>query len=148
MERVQLMQPLPEDYATLTELWEVSVRATHNFLSESDIQFFKPLIQKQYLAAVELYAIQGESGCFLGFLGVLEGKIEMLFVHPDAIGKGYGRQLCKFAIEELKATVLDVNEQNPQAVGFYQKMGFEIAGRSPSDGMGKPYPLLHMKLKD
>lgn len=148
MEAVQLIRPTPEDYGVLTELWEASVRATHDFLPELDIQYFKPFIQEQYLAAVELYALQEQGGKFLGFLGVLDGKIEMLFLHPEAIGKGYGRQLCKFALEELKATSLDVNEQNPKAVKFYQKMGFEIIGRSPLDGMGKPYPLLHMKLKD
>jgi putative acetyltransferase len=39
-----------------------------------------------------------------------------------------------------------VNEQNPQAVGFYEHIGFLITGRSTLDGQGKPFPLLHMKL--
>ena len=45
------------------------------------------------------------------------------------------------------AEQLDVNEQNPQAVGFYFKQGFEVIGRSEVDGMGQPYPLLHMRLR-
>ena len=44
------------------------------------------------------------------------------------------------------ATLVDVNEQNEQAVGFYLKMGFTVTGRSPLDAQGKPYPLLHMAL--
>jgi putative acetyltransferase len=41
---------------------------------------------------------------------------------------------------------VDVNEQNDQAVGFYRRMGFEVAGRSAVDGLGQPFPLLHMRL--
>ena len=32
--------------AILVDVWEAAVRATHHFLSESDIQFFKPLVPK------------------------------------------------------------------------------------------------------
>jgi putative acetyltransferase len=44
------------------------------------------------------------------------------------------------------ASTVDVNEQNPQAVGFYLHEGFQQVGRSPLDGLGKPYPLLHLSL--
>ena len=40
-----------------------------------------------------------------------------------------------------------VNEQNPQAVGFYQHMGFEVYKRTETDEQGGPYPLLYMRLK-
>ena len=142
-----MVKPEATDYEALTELWEASVRATHDFLPESDIHFFKPLVRDQFLASVDLYALQDGSGRFHGFLGVLDGKIEMLFVDPASRGKGCGKWLLQIALTELQAYDLDVNEQNPQAVGFYQKMGFEVVGRSPLDGMGKPYPLLHMKYR-
>ncbi|WP_267461661.1 GNAT family N-acetyltransferase [Klebsiella pneumoniae] len=38
----------------------------------------------------------------------------------------------------------NVNEQNEQAVGFYQKMGFRVTGRSETDDLGQPYPLLNL----
>ena len=79
-------------------------------------------------------------------LAAAEQKIEMLFIHPDRRGKGIGRLLTEFAINELNADKVDVNEQNDQAVGFYQRMGFIIEGRTDKDGMGRPYPLLQMKL--
>ena len=144
---MHLVKPVATDYEALTELWEASVRATHDFLPESDIHFFKPLVRDQFLASVDLYALQDGAGRFHGFLGVLDGKIEMLFVDPASRGKGCGKWLLQIALKELQAYDLDVNEQNPQAVGFYQKMGFEVVGRSPLDGMGKPYPLLHMKYR-
>ena len=81
-----------------------------------------------------------------GFAGVAAGRVEMLFVDPDYRGQGVGKQLLRYAIEHLNAEQLDVNEQNPQALGFYLKQGFEIIGRSETDGMGQPYPLLHLRL--
>ena len=39
-----------------------------------------------------------------------------------------------------------VNEQNRQAVGFYEYMGFETYKRTDFDEEGNSYPLLYMKL--
>lgn len=38
-----------------------------------------------------------------------------------------------------------VNEQNPQAVGFYRHMGFSVYKRTDLDEAGDPYPLLYMR---
>ncbi|OAT26784.1 histone acetyltransferase [Buttiauxella ferragutiae ATCC 51602] len=83
----------------------------------------------------------------MGFTGVSENRIEMLFVDAGQRGKGIGKLLLLHAIDEQGADELDVNEQNPQAVTFYKKHGFETVGRSEVDGQGRPYPLLHMKLQ-
>ena len=32
------------------------------------------------------------------------------------------------------------------AVGFYEHYGFEVFDRSETDGMGDPFPILHMRL--
>ena len=81
-----------------------------------------------------------------GFCGVHDGNIEMLFIAPEARGSGVGRLLVAYAINRQGARRVDVNEQNAQALGFYQHLGFGVTGRSPLDGQGKPYPLLHMAL--
>ena len=70
----------------------------------------------------------------------------MLFVSPDYVNNGVGRALTKYAIAKQQATKVDVNEQNPKALGFYQRIGFKVVGRSELDGQGKPYPLLHLAL--
>jgi putative acetyltransferase len=82
-----------------------------------------------------------------GFGGTTPGKLEMLFIAPDYRGMGLGKKLLNYAIENYRVTELDVNEQNPQALGFYEKQGFETVGRSEVDGLGRPYPMLRMRLK-
>lgn len=138
-------KPRREDYAEIVTLWEASVRATHHFLTEKDIAFFRPLIFNQYLDAVDLYCMRN-SGKITGFLGLSDDAIEMLFIHPDSRGKGIGKLLAEFAITQKGIIKVDVNEDNRQGIGFYEKMGFRTVSGSPVDGFGKPYPLLHMEL--
>jgi putative acetyltransferase len=135
----------PADHLRVVEVWEASVRATHHFVSEADIEFFRPLVRDGLNHVPALIGMRDETGQVAGFVGVADGKVEMLFLHPDARGQGIGRRLLTYAITALGATSLDVNEQNEQAVGFYLHMGFEVIGRSELDGTGKPYPLLHMR---
>ena len=134
------------DHLRLLEIWEGSVRATHGFLAEKDLQELKPLILEQYFDAVDLRCAKNSKGEILGFCGVHDGNIEMLFISPDARGKGVGSLLADYAVKFQGATKVDVNEQNEQALGFYQHIGFSVTSRSLVDGQGKPYLLLHMTL--
>ncbi len=93
-----------------------------------------------------LFCTRDENGRITGFLGTSEDKIEMLFLHPRSRGKGIGKALLQYAVNHLHARKVDVNEQNSQAVGFYQHAGFAIVNRSEKDSLGKPYPILHMEL--
>ena len=132
------------EYREVVDLWEASVRATHHFLKEEDIAYFKPLILNTYLDAVELKCIKVNEK-IVGFLGVAEQKLEMLFIHPEYRGKKVGKTLLEYSIDKLNVDKVDVNEQNEQAVGFYNHLGFKIIKRSELDAAGKPYPILHMK---
>jgi putative acetyltransferase len=134
------------DYPEIVAVWEASVTATHDFLTLEDIAFFKPLILHEYLKAVELSCVKNSIGSIIGFIGIAERKVEMLFIHPEARGKGIGKSLLDDAIREKGVNAVDVNEQNPQAVGFYLHAGFKVVGRSATDGMGKPFPILSMEL--
>jgi len=138
---------IPEsEYPEVVEVWEASVRAKHDFLKEADIAYFKPLILHEYLQAVHLRCVRNEQHSIAGFLGVAAGKIEMLFIHPTVFGKGIGKRLVDYALQEFKVTMVDVNEQNTLAVGFYESRGFKTVSRSEKDNLRKPYPILHMEL--
>ena len=97
---MKILRPTPQDYDELLTVWEASVRSTHHFLTEENIQFYKPLVRNQYFQAVELYIIRNREGKIAAFMGLSDELIEMLFVHPDEQGKGYGKQLMQYALHE------------------------------------------------
>lgn len=126
-------------------LWERSVRATHDFLAPDDIDFFKSLVQGIDFNSFDVYcAFEGAE--MVGILGVLDRKLEMLFLEPKFIGKGYGKQLMDFSLSELHVNSLDVNEGNANAIEFYKRSGFQVYDRTELDDHGKAYPILKMKL--
>lgn len=135
----------PAYFPRLVAIWESSVRATHDFLGEADIEKLRPLLLNTYLPNLNVVMAQDENGEIHGFLGTDGNRIEMLFADAAIRGKGTGKFLLNYAVEQLQADELDVNEQNPQGAGFYRHMGFIQTGRSELDGEGNPFPLLHMK---
>ena len=135
----------PEKIAQLTELWERSVKASHHFLSEREIAKIKGYVP-QALAGVETLILGvGENGEPLGFMGIEEQRLEMLFFLPEAWGKGLGKEMLRYGMERYGIRELTVNEQNPNAKAFYEHMGFAVYKRSALDEQGDPYPLLYMK---
>ena len=145
IERIE--SPAPAELEALTDLWERSVRATHDFLAPKDIAFFRRMVREEALPGVEeLHVIRGEKNGFAAFAGVEAGKLEMLFVAPTARGKGLGRELVEHVTTHCGVRRVDVNEQNTQAAGFYARMGFRIVSRDALDPSGRPYPILHLSL--
>lgn len=127
------------------DVWERSVLATHNFLSAEDFAEIKALVWTIDFKAFPVFCLIQQDKVH-GFIGIADAKIEMLFLDPNDIGFGLGKQLMTFALNEIKAIKVDVNEQNIQAVNFYKKFGFETYERTDKDDQGKDYPLLRMKL--
>lgn len=131
------------DNPRLVEIWLEAVRATHLFLTEDDIQFFHPLVRDEYLPALEVIVAEID-GQPVGFAGLDGSKLEMLFVDPARHGSGAGRTLIGHLTADRGPLTVDVNEQNPLALGFYLAHGFRVVSRSPLDGTGRPFPLLHL----
>lgn len=129
----------------LLAIWEQSVLATHDFLVKSDFEEIKQLVESINFNELQVYCLINDNEVF-GFIGVEDKKIEMLFLYPKYFGQGLGKQLLSFAVTELNADKLDVNEQNIKALKFYQKFGLEIYERTDKDDQGRNYPLLRMRL--
>ena len=140
-----IRQALPDDHLALLEIWLRSARATHAFLTEDDIQALLPLVRDAALPALELWVLCEDDGEPIGFLGLSDAKVEAMFLAPERLLRGGGRMLLEHARRLKGALTVDVNEQNPDALRFYQACGFEIAGRSETDGGGRPFPLLHLR---
>lgn len=137
--------------ASLTEqllkLWESSVKATHLFLSEDEIENIKKYVPQALKEVPDLIIIENENQIPVGFMGIAEQHLEMLFISNEERGKGLGKQLLQYGIENHSVNDLAVNEQNPLAKGFYEHMGFEVYKRTEHDEQGNPYPLLYMRLE-
>lgn len=129
----------------LVTVWEKSVRTTHHFLLPEDIDYFKEVVTNIAFSTFPVYCLVDEDKV-IGFIGVANQKIEMLFLLPEYIGKGLGSRLVTFAIKNLQADKVDVNEQNISAVHFYTRLGFKTYKRLKKDSEGKKYPILKMKL--
>ena len=138
----------PELIEALLKVWESSVRATHLFLSGSEILNIKKYVPEALRGGEHLIVADDESGSPVAFMGVENGSVEMLFIQAEERGKGVGRQLMEKGIRDYSVNRLAVNEQNPQAKGFYEHMGFQVYRRTELDEQGNPYPLLYMKLPD
>lgn len=132
--------------ATLLDIWESSVRATHHFLTDKEIRKIKGYVPQALQGVKHLLAAENECGKTIAFMGVENDRLEMLFLLPDERGHGIGRQLLEYGIKECGIQEVTVNEQNPQAAGFYRHMRFETYKRTDLDEEGNPYALLYMSI--
>lgn len=130
----------------LLEIWEKSVRATHLFLSGSEIENIKEYVPQALREIPHLIVMESENEFPIAFMGIDGQKLEMLFISAEERGNGFGKKLIRYGIETYLINELAVNEQNPLAKGFYEHMGFQVYKRTDNDEQGNPYPLLYMKL--
>lgn len=130
----------------LTRVWEDSVKETHLFLSDKEIEDIKVFVPQALKDTTYLIIVEDKNKIPVAFMGIEEQKLEMLFISPVERGKGLGTELIRYGIKNYAINELTVNEQNLLAKGFYEHMGFKVYKRTELDEQGNPYPLLYMKL--
>ena len=145
MKIIEVKNRTPDLINQLLEVWEGSVRATHLFLSDDEIKSIKEYVPQALNGIAHLMIAEDESGSAVAFMGIEDGSLEMLFIAPEERGKGLGKCLIQYGIENYAVERLAVNEQNPQAWGYYEHMGFQVYKRTVLDEQGNPYPLLYMR---
>ncbi|TWF76896.1 putative acetyltransferase [Pseudonocardia hierapolitana] len=133
------------DWPDLVRIWRRAVEATHSFLAPSDIDEIETQVRTTVLPSLTVTVAQRARSGSVGWIGVHDTQVEALFVDPTAHRQGVGRALLDAATAAMPHVTLDVNEQNPSAVGFYKRHGFVEIGRSERDGEGRPFPLVHMR---
>lgn len=133
----------PDEGDQVVAIWKSSVDATHDFLTADD----RKEIEKEvvgFFSETPVWVAVNADDQPLGFMFLHDGHMEALFIDAAARGLGVGKALLLHALSIYPNLTIDVNEQNQQAVGFYQHMGFQVTGHSPLDGQGRAYPLLHL----
>lgn len=135
-----------DDLERLYEIWHAAVTATHDFVSESDLNEICVQVRKDYLPSRTLLVAVDDQDQPMGFMGMNGHEVESLFIDPGCHGRGLGRAFIEEAWARSPSLLeVGVNEQNRQAVGFYEALGFTAYASSPTDDDGRPYPILRMR---
>ena len=132
------------DGARLLDIWRKAVDATHDFLTPSDRDAIEAEVAA-FLPQAPAWLATDPDDRAIGFMLIDGTHMEALFIDPAWRGQGIGRRLVDHALSLHPTLTTDVNEQNAQAIGFYEAMRFARTGRSPQDGQGRPYPLIHLR---
>ncbi|OHD07864.1 acetyltransferase [Sphingopyxis sp. RIFCSPHIGHO2_12_FULL_65_19] len=141
---IRIRPSTPADGERAVEIWRDAVDATHDFLSAEDRAAIEAEV-RGFLPAASLWLAVDADDRPIGFMLLDGSSMEALFIDPAYRGAGVGRALVMHALDRHPMLTTDVNEQNDQAVGFYERMGFIRTGRSDLDGQGRPYPLIHLR---
>jgi putative acetyltransferase len=141
---IRLRPSRPEDGARVVAIWTAAVDETHDFLSAEDRIAIGQEVEA-FLPGASLMLAVDDRDRPLGFMLIDNGHMEALFIDPQHRGAGVGAMMIDYALAVHPALSTDVNEQNAQAVDFYEHMGFERTGWSATDGQGRPYPLIHLR---
>ena len=107
-------------------------------------------ISKQYIVKHEVYAAVDYDETVLGFYALTGSGEKMnlahLWVQPRSLHAGVGRKLFEHAVAlatQLGAQQIEI-ESDPNAEGFYQKMGAETVGdvTYELEGLPRSLPLM------
>jgi GNAT superfamily N-acetyltransferase len=151
--QITIQRAMPEQHERLTHITFAAKK--HWGYPERWMEIWKEAltITPQFIANNEVYAAMVESEV-AGFYGLIvsEDKVQLehMWVDPDYIGSGIGKRLFDHAIEvaeSLNASSMEI-ESDPNAEGFYKRMGARRIGEFVSELEGQPrvLPLLVVDL--
>ncbi|MCB8484058.1 acetyltransferase [Klebsiella pneumoniae] len=140
---INIRRSRPDEGDKLNAIWCRSVDATHDFLTKAYRKELEEMV-RAFLPEAPLWVAVSTEDQPIAFMLLTGDHMDALFVDPDVRGCGVGKLLIEHALSLTPKLTTNVNEQNEQAVGFYQKMGFRVTGRSETDDLGQPYPLLNL----
>lgn len=83
--------------SSLVTVWESSIRATHDFFSETNIREIKKYVF-QAIEEIPILVVAVDNKETLAFMGIAEDKLEMLFITAQRRGQGIGRNLLELFV--------------------------------------------------
>ena len=127
-EVVRMIRKLKEkDINIVMEIWLETNISAHNFISEeywmNNYEFVKNELPKS-----EIYVYEERDNIY-GFIGIINGYIEGIFVKEEHQSKGIGKKLLDYCKEKYSKLLLNVYEKNYNAIRFYNRENFKITGK-------------------
>lgn len=148
---ITIRRSTPEEAATLTEIAFESKR--HWGYPEHWIQHWEKdlTVSAEFIRDNHVYVAE-EDGEIRGFyaliIGASKAELDQMWVTPVSIGTGIGKELFLDAMEraaKLKVAAVEISS-DPNAVGFYQRMGATQIGEVDSVVDGHVRKLPRMKI--
>ncbi len=149
---MRIRRALPKESPALTEIAHDAKR--HWGYPEHWIQHWQSdlTISSEFVSSNPVYVAE-QDGELMGFYALIvrEGKAELehMWVAPRFIGQGIGKELFIHAMQEAAGQNVSAVEisSDPNAEGFYRKMGAEKIGEVPSevDGEQRVLPRLSVE---
>lgn len=146
MEIIEVKERTSDLINQLVNIWEDSVKATHTFLAKEEIESIKQFVPEIIKKVPYLLIVKTDNNEPIAFMGISNKKIEMLFMKNEKRHQGIGKSLINYGINNFQINEVTVNEDNNQAVSFYEHLGFKAFKRTNLDEQGNPYPILYMKI--
>jgi N-acetylglutamate synthase-like GNAT family acetyltransferase len=148
---LQIRRARPDEAGVLTEIAHAAKR--HWGYPENWIEHWKSdlTITPDFIAQNEMYvAVAGEEivGCCAITFSKSTAELEHMWIRPERMGAGVGRALFTRAREraaDLNVPVMELSA-DPNAEGFYQRMGARRIGEVPAEIEGKPRTLPRMSV--
>lgn len=142
---VSTVRPAGEiDFDALTDVWERAARSSHAFMADDDFAFLRPRVRDLLLPSMDVWTAVDDAGTPIGFVGARDGHVELLYVDPDAHGRGIGTALLA-QVGDHGPTSVEVYAGNTQGLGFYRARGFTETRAHARDAFGRPFPVLHLR---
>ena len=149
----EILRARPDQAETLTQIAFAAKR--HWGYPEHWIQLWSPIltITPEFIERHETYVVYLDQEP-VGFCAIamedVRVSMEHLWVLPEYMGKGIGTDLFRHMLSrgrELGAQVLEI-ESDPNAQGFYERMGAKKVGEVVGEVDGQPriLPLLEITL--
>ena len=88
-------------FENLLDVWENSVKATHLFLSDDEINNIRQYVPQALKGVPVLVIEENENGNLVGFMGIADKMLEMLFILNECRGQGIGKQLLQYGINRI-----------------------------------------------
>ena len=149
---ISIRRAAPKEAKMLTEIAIAAKR--HWGYPERWMEFWKPQLtfSRAYFEENESWVAETDHTP-IGFYTILEKDgsawLENLWVSPEFIGKGVGKELFLHAVALARQRGFESLqlEADPNATGFYEKMGMKRVGERVSEVEGQPRVLPVMELR-
>ncbi|WP_127091197.1 GNAT family N-acetyltransferase [Aquabacter cavernae] len=140
-ERFAILPFAPAHLAAISDLWVATWAKTMPDIDfEARRPWFHGHLDTLQAGGAEVHVAQANGGEVAGFVAIHPGTgyLDQLAVAPAFWGKGAAEALMDTAKARASGGIqLDVNQDNPRAIAFYERLGLKIVAAATNPASGR-----------